>query len=521
MKNKLKITGSKHAEAGWQRLSVITLAILWSAVVVYMHFPAETMVGNDDFYHIQIAQLMQEEGLFIKDFPYATESVWIDAYFDKEWLFHVALVPFLKFGKLTGAKIAIVFFNVLIVLAIWYLAITVGIHRPFWWLLILPYCAYNWYWTRLLMCRPHLLSIAILFLSLALMLKRRGLLLSIVSVLYALSYTGHWQILGLVIIYDIFYVTFDETGSRRKTFKKCFPMAAYCAAGLIVGELLHPNFPNNIRGLYLQNILVLNSYWDASNELFRLRPQELGQVGFRFLLVNFAPILVFLLLALIRGVVQRPVLTRNTRLLGCYLLIYIVLTVQSFRFLEYLVPMSILLFALYFQSNSLSLVIRHRAVTTTLAVMLLIFMIAGLGKCYVKNVYFKRIAQKNERKYARASDWIRDNLEDKEIVYTTTWGATPPLFFGASKQRYLVFLDPYFMYARSPDRLKIWHNINLGLYENPASMIKDIFNARTVFVAEHHKELLAQLKNDATARHVYEGPLGENIFLLSDTPLLN
>ncbi|GIV32733.1 MAG: hypothetical protein KatS3mg031_0268 [Chitinophagales bacterium] len=63
---------------------------------------------TDGYYHSKMAYLMRESG-WIQSFKWAHCSFWRDRFSDKEWLFHVYLIPFTLFPNvMTGAKIGIV-----------------------------------------------------------------------------------------------------------------------------------------------------------------------------------------------------------------------------------------------------------------------------------------------------------------------------------------------------------------------------------------------------------------------------
>src|SRR5262249_29304248 len=53
--------------------------------------------------------------------------------------------------------------------------------------------------------------------------------------------------------------------------------------------------------------------------------------------------------------------------------------------------------------------------------------------------------------FTGCATWIRDHAAPDEIIFTTDWDEFPELFFTAPRQRYLVGLDPTFMYVTSPD----------------------------------------------------------------------
>jgi hypothetical protein len=184
----------------------------------------------------------------------------------------------------------------------------------------------------------------------------------VLALLYTLSYAGHWQLLGLILIYDILYALIDENGDVRERLNKEFPMLPYAVYGMIFGYILHPNFPDNVRGFYIQTVMVLKAYWSGAAEFKMVAPEELTAPGFINFMIIFAPIMLALTVACVHAVVYKFQKSRHLYLFVLYTSIYLFLTCKSIRFLEYFVPMAITLIALYFQSNRVLDLVQSRPV---------------------------------------------------------------------------------------------------------------------------------------------------------------
>ncbi len=511
---------SREAPSQW--LLLLILALGWLAPTAFFVYSSRFLYGFDAYFHVQLAQVMSQQGIFIKEFPWATESIWLDAWFDKEWLFHVALIPFLAFGKTAGAQLFIIFSNILIILSLWCMCRTLKLsgRAAVVWLLLLPWCCWGIFWVRLVLCRPHLLSIAILFLALAAMLRRKHLLLGLASLLYALSYTGHWQLLGLVFIYDLLYAGYDEQARPRPKLYRGWPMLAAAAAGMLIGELIHPNFPANIKGLYIQNVLVLFEAWSGKQTGFR--PRELAPAGWQIFWLC-APVFVGFVLMLGRLAWRRPRLNRQIYLLAIFSAGYLLLSVKSFRFLEYFVPVAVLFLAAFFAANPFRELFTWkpsltRPVLAVCALLVLVFGLHGYRHYYEDYAIEDKRKQDNTHRYAGAAAWLREHLEPGEIVFSTFWSGNTLLWYQAPAQRYLVFLDPIFMRRKSKKHFDLWRQIRHGRHGNPAQTVKDVFHSRVVFLVGRHGALAQQLER-AGYRRVYEGKVGERVYLLAAEPL--
>ena len=80
-------------------------AFFWSLALYFVIINSVALPGNDVYFHIQLSEIMKNHGLIFDNFPWTTHSVWNNSFFDKDWLFHVFLIPFLTLGKIVGAKI--------------------------------------------------------------------------------------------------------------------------------------------------------------------------------------------------------------------------------------------------------------------------------------------------------------------------------------------------------------------------------------------------------------------------------
>jgi hypothetical protein len=131
------------------------------------------------------------------------------------------------------------------------------------------------------------------------------------------------------------------------------------------------------------------------------------------------------------------------------------------------------------------------------------------------NMLFKNF-YKSELFYKKSSKWLTNNIRDGQIIFTTSWNDSSVLFFQAPQLRYLVMLEPYFMYAYSPHKFTVWQKISLGKVNNPSLLIKSEFDSSVVFVSHNMQALKHKLLQDPYAELQYESKdTGESIFTLS------
>ena len=505
-----------------RHLQTTLLFVLWPGLVALCVLPVGFLAEWDGYFHVRVAELLGEHGLWLRQFPWAAASIWRDGYFDKDWLGHVLLMPFLTFGRITGPQLAIVVGSLAIVAALWTLYRTLGVANPAPWLLWTPFCVFSLFFVRLLWCRPHLLSLVLLPLALAAMVQRRPWCLAGLSALYALGYTGHWQLPVLVLVYDVLYAGLSDDGARRPRWQRGLPMVVPALAGVLAGELLHPQFPNNLRGLYLQNVQVLRDYWQGAGPMTVLRPVEIRGLPLGEFLLEFGPLVALLAAALIHALATRRRVRRETLLFGVYSAIYLAMTVQSHRFVEYLAPVGVLTLALYAQGLDWRpgwLTPARRALAGWGAIAVLAaYGTVGAVQSYRGQIAEPRRLYENRPPFAGAAAWLAANLAPGEVVFATRFSDNPPLFFGAPQQHYLVFLDIYFMYAYSPEQGRLFRDLVFGLTADPAREVRERFHSRVIFTQPDAFALIPQLDRDPSARRVYADATSI-IYLLAPAPL--
>jgi hypothetical protein len=558
--------GGRHwrlPAAGW----LLLVLSAWLPPLLVFLYRQPYLIDYDAYFHVQLAAALRERGLWLQTFPWATESIWCDGWFDKEWLFHVLLASLLSLGRIAAAKLLVVLGNLLVILGLWTCcrALRLSARATAFWLILLPWCAWGIFWVRLVVCRPQVFSIALLFLALAAMLRRQHLWLGLLSLLYAWLYTGHWQLLGLVALYDVAHAFLDEDGRRRPVVDTCWPLLLAAATGMLLGEVLHPHFPRNLYGLFVQNVLVLADAWVREPASFR--PAELQPAGWQILRLA-GPICFGLALAALHVLRGRARLSRDILLFACYSLGYLVLAVKSFRFLEYFVPVAVVFLAVFFARHPLPRRLRERPFCVAalgllvlgvgalanygemnlfavlLPVLVLLFIVgawpglrlrlnplvpafglafvayAGLGyrEYYVRYNIQQAAKSGGQVSHAAVGVWLNENLPPGAVVFSTDWAANAILWYHAPDLRYLVFLDPLFMRQHSPERFDLWDQIRRGQHPDPTTAIRDRFGAAVVFLTTADTTLEGQLVA-AGAQPVSAGPAGEKVYRLPAAPL--
>jgi hypothetical protein len=476
----------------------------WVFCVLFVIYGTKSLPSVDSYFHVQISEIMSQKGLVLKDFPWAVCSIWADSFFDKEWLFHVWLIPFISlFGKFAGAKIAVLA-TVFAVATAWGILLRQsGIRRHIFpamcFMLFIAGCLF---FERLTFCRSYLFALIFLPMSLFFVLRGNRIGLMTVSYLYAISHTGSWQLLPVVLVFDI-----ARRWKEKESFKITDFMSVWVLFGLIAGLILNPYFPANIKGIFIQNVMVLKIRLfgfgnDVIEQGFELYPMTLKRV-----MQGFIPVAFLTCYTIYDAVRKKKIFSMDWMTLSLLVLtaVYFMLTILCQRFIEYFAPISAVFILSYWGRGENPLNSRLKKAC---------FVLLFVGIAMITVLKLREVLYFDQPKYAGAAEWIKRNTEPGEIVFTVDWDDSPMLFYGAPQQRYLVFLEPYFMYLHSPQKYRIWKKISDGKMLYAPEEIFSTFHSKVIFVSARRPRLIDKLDHDNHVKLRYAGPELERIYTI-------
>lgn len=495
---------------------LIGSALFWMIAAALVIFNTNSLPGYDAYYNIQISQLMYRGNWIIKEFPWTTCSIWADTYFDKEWLFHVYLIPFIfLFGKIQGAKIATLTGVFFIGLCWGWLLRILGLKKNLFLAMTFMLFATGYLFLgRIVLCRSILFSLIFLPLAIAFAIKGKRLLLFLAVYLYTLSYVGAWQALVIIFIFDLLKI--KRSDSLLVNLKRM--MFPYVIAGLIAGVVFNPYFPVNIKGIFVQTILVLKAKWFGVGGGQIMQASELAPISAKRFLWHLPMFVIFVYT--VRSLWINRTFKEIRKPVGVLLILatlYLILTIFSQRFIEYSAPFFAVFIITYWNQfpnskwlDAVSAKKWQLSPKVFRIIMMVILLFLGGVSIFLlhKNFYRKNLM------YADSAEWLQQNVPSNDIIFTGDWDQAAVLFCHAPQFRYLVMLEPYFMYAHSPEKYFLWNKICRGKIYQPSIPIINEFKSSVVFVPHDAPGLLHKLRQDRHAQLQYEGKHGESIYTL-------
>lgn len=498
-------------------LAVFVVALASLGYIQWSWFIADP----DSFYHIKMAILMSRYGI-IHDFPYLPFTVLQNIFIDHHLLYHLLLVPFVAIWQpIIGAKILQVLMASTIILVFYLILLKLKIKFPLFFSLVLLVSPAFVFRMSLIKAQP--LSIIILLIGLLLIIKRKSLLLALLSFIYVWTYGG-WVFLPVVCLIFVFT---DATHFQKENssilrnaicFIKSFVIKLFsskniflvgsCWLGALAGLVINPYFPRNINFYLIQtfqipftagNKIILGTEW-----------HHISQITF---LTSLLLPLILICLGIVMTCTYKPKLDLKSKFLLALTLIFILATFKSQRNVEYLTPITLMASAMIITISMATSKFSEDAAVFRQKIMpfvrlkiwaLFIILISLTCLCATAiNVKFV-LGKARFDSFEQASKFIASRSQPGDIIYHSSWDQFPALFYFNDQNRYVSGLDPTFLYSSNPLLYEKMTDLSYGKRKEEAyNIIKDDFHAKYIFTASRWTKFIETVENDSRFKKVY------------------
>jgi hypothetical protein len=486
-------------------IATAIVAVIFSV----LQWASPSIVGIDGFYHIKAAWIMQQQGwgiLLPMYFPWLQTTILNPAEFtDHHLLFHLALVPFTYGDLRIGAKISAVIFASLAMLAMYQLMSEYRIRWPLVWLIVCLGAAGPMLY-RLSMTRRQSLTILLLLLAITVGFRRQTRWLLPIGFLFTWLFDGFPLLLGVCGA-----VFLGELWERRRPM---WGLILYPAAGVLLGTLINPYFPNNILFSYLHmlpkvfqlvglthgdDVIQVGNEWYPYSFSFMI---EVSWIAIVLVPLGLIPILLDVRPSQLRRV------DRTVVALGIIAITFLLMYSRSRRWIE-AEPIFATLFCAFAWSRALpervtnplsAFVTRRREIVA--AVLVFLVMLVPLYRAIDDGRGDVR-STRDINRFSGAAAWLAQNTPLGARVYSTDWDDFPELYYWNTHNTYLIGLDPTYMYLHDGPLYLQWRAIGRGRVEKPGAIIRDRFDCGWVFSDLDHRMFLDQAAADPDLVEVY------------------
>lgn len=484
------------------RLGLLLVVVAAAAVFTGLQIGRHDLWCVDGYYHIRSAEILRTQGIS-RSFPWWQETFLRDRWADKDFLYHLLLIPF-TFGSLViGAKVAAVVFATGTLATFHEVARRLRV--PWATAFALALMAFSpMLLARLAFPRSFVLAVILALAGTAAIFRGRYRAAAAFAAIYPWAHISYHLLPCIALLHDLHR---PREGGRRS-----FRVTAWTLGGMASGIVLNPFFPNNIRLWWVQNIHVLGGAWGGRAEL-RLGQELLPPMEGTLLTLNvgiFVTILAALWL-LARG-------TRASPEAATLLLVtsgFLALSFRSVLFLEFAFPFGMLFAGVVArdrletpQQGAPSAWLRRTVATAIVASSL------ALG-ARTAGTMRELAPSKRLPDFSGASAYLRGHVPAGETLFHLDWDEFPQLFFDNPQLRFLVGLDPTFMFATDPARWGLYDDIANGMVTDAYAPIRRDFHCRWVFATEDDEEFLRVARRDPRFLERYRD-LAASVFELVD-----
>lgn len=456
----------------------------------------------DGYYHIKVPNLIHESGVHYK-FPWAKFSTFNKCYADKEFLFHLLLVPFTFFSKNihTQARMGVIFFAS-ILLVTFILAQKRFTLKPLLILSLISLPTSILCLSYLNYLRPKTLTISLLILLLYCLIEKKWICVFILSILYPLTHISFPMGIVLAFGIEIFRYLYNKEFFFRNPL--------YTALGMAIGIFLHPNFPNNLLSLHLNAILVP---WNNMFGDLRLNyGVEWNPAPTRIVILDFPILFIGLFFFVTILLTKRVNLQFHT--IGFFFATSFFSSLSMFSncYWYFTYPIGLIFLSMFFSDYLRDKSKWVRIIFICITGSILIWRTYEIKRHDIIANEFTGHIDRNGH-YERMAYWMDKLIPPGEIIYHTSWSDSPYFICLNPKDYYLTMLDPIYMYYYNKDIYNLYNNLSCGFTKTPVKFLRRIFKSKFVYTGRNYG-LYKQLKTHKNVKLLVEDEYGAIFKLL-------
>jgi len=484
------------------KISALTVLLLGIASIIIVQFWTPTLFGADGYLHIRMAEFIKDHGLKY-DFHWARYSTFTANFADKDLLYHVLLIPFVKFSAdiFFGAKLSAIFFSS-IFLVVFFIMLKRYTIKPLVPLFLLALLLSDRFFYLFCWPRQIIIVIALTILGIHFLIEEKYPQVFCLTFIYCLIHvSGPYMFLYAILTEAVRFLN-----SRKINFKSL----GITALAIAAAYLIHPNFPNNILVFYLNSIMVpvyaLKWGLELGAEFFPISTREY--------LLSYPFLILCVILLPVVGVFLRPKTALRTQVFLVIALVYFAFSFLSQRYIAHGYPLMLLGLACYIRDYSREgagrVEIPFPRTLFCLGMVFLAVFGAISGVSAYKNLrQFAFVNKIYDTHYEAVGEFLRRNAPKGELIFHSNWSDSQYLIGVDPDNDYFVTFDPVYMLYYDRSLYNLYREVSFGRVKDPYAVIKHTFKADYGYAGKNYfGGLIEQVRQDSRFKILGEDSLG-------------
>ena len=326
------------------------------------------------------------------------------------------------------------------------------------------------------------------------MLNKNYRLLAVACSLYIFSYTAiHMATILALVVCAAKWLQGEEKVDTKPLMIVVFLTVFF--------SLLSHFFPDNLILFYQQNIkFTMHRLFSDVNLFQGTELQPMFTTDFIYLQASLiVPLAIALYLSLCK---PRPLSTQTKQLL-VIVSVYFFFTLNSKRFVEYLLPLGLMFCAFYFRDyfkDKIPLKSKRAIIVFACCALLI-----GFNASRNFKILYEIVPKSKPSFFRGSADYIKKNVPQDETLFTCDWDDAPELFFYNHNNKYMIFLEPFYFYVWRPDLWRLWNGVARGEFgEKTAEIIVSTFKLHYGVCTNDFGHFKALIEEDPNSHILYQ-----------------
>lgn len=454
--------------------------------VLYLFFAAQHLTpgiyDREGYFHARFAQQMPSHFLE-RTFPCTQASIWKEHFCDKEFLYHVFLIPFTRSVSepITGAL-----YGSLVLIAAIFASVYWVLRRndvPLAWAFpVVMLCMGGDFLVRIEAVRAHVLSISLAVIGLQLFLARSWRWLFVLGFIYSWSYSVPFI---LLFVGGPFVVGRWMAGGGLDWRS---PLAA--GVGVVAGLVIHPYSPHTLDTfIVIAREIFSSAHHDMS---FGLGAEMLPYSAHDLFVYHW---FYFVVLATIGYLNWRLGRNASPELRGLLVTAacWVGLSALFSRSFEYAVPIVAITLGFAVRDAlrgvDLAASLQREPPPQFAAGMLASIVLLAAGHIHSAMFWYDTKTWAHPPHFRGAVEWLKAHTEPGETIVNLWWHDFPDLYYDGYERNYVWGMDPHFTLLYDKETAELLEGMRSQRIKVDGPLLAKTFHARYLVIQNQSPEL--------------------------------